>query len=274
MSKFLVSIGFILFGYVCLSQEAEVEYHWISSIQYKVADDAVWSTDGLENLYVSEFGLINKYDSIGKLKFSQSIKSLGYMKQLVPVNTMKLVHFSEEQQTLCYFDNTLSPLDDCIELSDQGIMNAIFVSESNQPNKIWVLDNLNSRLLLLSLDNLFQVQEIVNLKGILNIEEIDQVKERGNRLFILDRNSGVYVLDLYGTLLEKVSDENILGIDGNEQMLFILKADRLEVKSLVTSDKWTFALPVEGISDFSYRNRFFFFKTKNTVHKFRLQFSQ
>lgn len=273
MSRWLISIGFVSMAlWVCSQNDAD--YKWIPSVKYSISDDAVWAIDGLENVYISEYGLINKYDSIGKLKFSQSIKSLGYMKQLVAVNTMKLVHFSEEQQTLCYFDNTLSPLDDCIDLIDQGIINAACISESNQPNKIWVFDNPNSRLLLLSLDNLYQVQEIVNLKGVLNINQIDLVKERGNRLFVLDRNSGVYVLDLYGTLLEKVELDEVATIDGNEQMLFILTEGKLMVQSLVTSDKWEFALPEKGISDFAYRNKFFFFKSKNTVHKFRLQFSE
>lgn len=275
MIKGVTSFLFLLsFALNSMGQSKDSSYRWVGVAKYSISDEAVWSVDGLENVYISEYGLINKYDSTSKLKFTQSIKALGTMKQLVPVNTMKLVYFSEEQQTLCYFDNTLSSLDDCIDLSDQNIINAVLVSESNQPNKLWVLDNLNSRLLLLSLDNLFQLQTIVNLKGLLSIGEITDIKERGNRLMVLDKNSGVYILDYYGTLIDSYRTTDIRAIDANEQMLFILKEDKLEVRSLLSSDHWEFELPVNQVDEFAYRNRRFFFKSKNTVHKFRLQFSQ
>lgn len=275
MIKGVTSFLFLLsFALNSMGQSKDSSYRWVGVAKYSISEEAVWSVDGLENVYISEYGLINKYDSTSKLKFTQSIKALGTMKQLVPVNTMKLVYFSEEQQTLCYFDNTLSSLDDCIDLSDQNIINAVLVSESNQPNKLWVLDNLNSRLLLLSLDNLFQLQTIVNLKGLLSIGEITDIKERGNRLMVLDKNSGVYILDYYGTLIDSYRTTDIRAIDANEQMLFILKEDKLEVRSLLSSDHWEFELPVNQVDEFAYRNRCFFFKSKNTVHKFRLQFSQ
>ena len=75
-------------------------------------------------------------------------------------------------------------MDDCVELSDEGVINASLVSGSSQPNKIWVLDNLNSTLSLFSLDKLIQEQQISNLKGTLNIENISDIKEHGSRVVI------------------------------------------------------------------------------------------
>ena len=259
------------FGY---AQSDSINYTWKKETRYSIAENEVWSIDGLENFYVSKKGLIEKYDSAGVLKFSQSIKSLGRMSQLVPVNTMKLVHFSEEQQTLCYFDNTLSSLDDCLDLTEEGIVNAALVSESNQPNKIWVLDDLNTRLLLLSLNNQNQPQELINLSGILDISRVVQIAERGNRLFLLDENKGVYMFDLYGSLLEFIPLESIQQLDANEQTLFTLKDDALQIRAFTTGESFSVKLPVDGVLEFAYRNRCFFFRTADSVHKFALQFSE
>ena len=166
MSKIRLTI-LILITQSQLIAQNDISYNWYKEIKYTIGARENWSVDGLLNVYISNDSSIEEYDSVGVLKFAESIKSLGKMTQLVPVNTMKLIHFSEEQQTLCYLDNTLSQLDDCIELADKGVVNATTISSSNQPDKIWVLDNLNSRLLLLPLEGNGQPQEIVNVRGIL-----------------------------------------------------------------------------------------------------------
>lgn len=262
----------ILMGWVFVAGAQESS--WRKVLDYPASAESVWSVDGLENVFISEFGLINKFDSVGRLKFSQSIKALGNTSRIVPVNTMKLVHFSEEQQSLCYLDNTLTPLDDCIDLSQEGIVNAVMVSGSSQPNKLWILDNLNSRLLLLPLDNVYQPQEVVNLRGTLDINDIVTLKERNNEVLLLDRNKGVYIFDLYGTLLEFIEAKEILDVDANEQLLFLMYRDKMDIRALKTGEMFSVPLPVSGITGFEYRNRFFYFRTANAVHKFALQFSE
>ncbi|MDX2360508.1 MAG: hypothetical protein QNK23_06860 [Crocinitomicaceae bacterium] len=256
------------------SQEDTFAFEWKEKMSYPIGEDEVWSVDVLENFYVSDRGLINKYDSLGTLRFSQSIKSFGRMTQLVPVSTMKLIHFSEEQQTLCYFDNTLTNIDDCIDLSDEDIENATLVCASNQPNKVWILDNLNSRLILLSLKNAEQRQELKNLRGVLNIEEVTQILQRSTRLFLLDPLKGVYVFDMYGTLLEFIPQESIQQLDANEHTLFTLTKDNMRIYSIKSGESTTLKLPIDGVLEFSYQNRCFFFRTATDVHKYELQISE
>jgi hypothetical protein len=274
MKKLFIIASCIGLTFLSYSQDDSISYEWKEKTTYSIAENEVWSVDGLENFYVSRKGLIEKYDSIGLLKFSQSIKSLGRMSQMIPVNTMKLMHFSEEQQTLCYFDNTLSSLDDCIDLAEEGIVNATLVSASNQPNKIWVLDNLNSRLLLLSLNNLNQPQELDNIRGVLAIDQISQIAERNNRLFLLDQVKGVYIFDLYGSLLEFIPQESIQQLDANEHTLFTLEETTLQIRAFATGETFSVKLPLEGVYEFIYRNRCFFFRTDSGVHKYELQFSE
>ena len=114
INKFLLFMLLFNLNYVISQQES---YEWEMVNSYKINSGETWAVDLLENIYISNGEMIHKYDLTGSRIFSQSIKSLGNATTIIPINSMKLLHFSEEQQTLCYFDNTLSFLDDCIYLS-------------------------------------------------------------------------------------------------------------------------------------------------------------
>ena len=277
----IVFIGFSLFSVLnCFAQTDTSnavldtsDYMWSQSVIYDIDSNEVWAVDGIGNVISSHDGTINKYDTIGTLKFSQSVKSMGRMQQLLPINSMKLVHFSEEQQTLCYLDNTLTEFDDCLELADRDVVNASRVASSSRPDLVWVFDDLNSKLLLLSLEgNRQQEQEIDNLGGILDLGNISQIIEKGNRLYIVDEGKGVYIFDLYGSLLEHLEEENLISVDAEEDALFILFLDKLKFIMKGMDSDVIIPLPMGGIVEMAYSNQHFYFRTSTHVHKFRLQF--
>lgn len=249
-------------------------YQWNELQSYPVKESEIWHVDVLEYYFASDNGTINKYSIDGKLMFSQSIKSLGQIKDFVSINTSKLIHFSEEQQTLCYFDNTLTKLDDCVDLTEEGLINVTMISASSQPNKVWVFDSFNSRLLLLSLNRLNQQQEVLNIIGTLDIKEVSQIKERGNRLFVVDPTKGVYIFDLYGSLIEFIPEKGVIQVDGHEKAMFTLHKDKMRVRFFDSNKFDDVMLPMSSISGFMYRNQHFFFKSKDAVHKFELQISK
>ena len=264
---------FYLVGFTSFGQDSIVPI-WEESKIFSISVNEVWTIDAFENVYISHKGSINKFNSGGDLMFTQSIKSLGRMKQLSTINTMKLVHFSEEQQTLCYFDNTLTSMGDCLDLIDKDILNASFICSSSQPNKIWILDNVNSKLMLLSLDNTNQSQELKNLKGVLNIEQITQILESSNRLYVLDKNKGVYIFDMYGTLIQHIEEESIQQLAANEQTLFTLENGMLGVHTKNNKANFHVKLPIEGVVEMVYRNQHFYLRNAIGVHKYALQFSE
>ena len=60
---------------------------------------------------------------------------------------MKIGIFSIEQQKICFIDNTLTLINECIDLSidDIGYVNKIY--PSNRQNIIWIWDSNNSKIL-------------------------------------------------------------------------------------------------------------------------------
>ncbi|MBL4862556.1 MAG: hypothetical protein JKY09_06020 [Crocinitomicaceae bacterium] len=267
-------IVFLLLNVNSSFAQDSLRYTWHEKISYPLDSTEVWAVDVLDNFYFSDKGTIIKYDSAGVFKFSQSIKSLGRMTQMVPINTMKLVHFSEEQQRPCYFDNTLTRIGDCLELIDSDIVDASMISTSNRPDKVWVVDNVNSKLVLLSLEGQSQGQEIDNLKGILSIGSISQIIERNNRLYLLDSEKGIYVFDLYGSLIEFRPVEGVKHIDAYDNSMFLLTGTELKIIFLDINDELSIALPKENIEEFTFSNQMFFFRTSTYVHKFALKFDK
>jgi len=270
MRKLIIVFFAIIVTFISHAQDS-LGYEWKELQSYPIKDNEVWHIDVLEYYFASDNGTINKYALDGNLMFSQSIKSLGKIKDFVSINTSKLIHFSEEQQTLCYFDNTLTKLDDCVELAEEGLINVTMISASSQPNKVWVFDSFNSRLLLLALNGLNQEQEVLNVIGTLDIKEVSQIKERGNRLFVVDPTKGVYIFDVYGSLIEFIPETGVIQVDGHEKAMFTLHKDKMRVRFFDSNKFDDVMLPIADITGFEYRNQHFFFKGKETVHKFELQ---
>ncbi|MEN9988094.1 MAG: hypothetical protein RLZZ585_1133 [Bacteroidota bacterium] len=142
-----------------------------------------WSIDGQNNLLVVSENNIQKKAINGDLKFNQTFKSLGNIQCISPINAMKILLFSDVQQSVAIIDNTLSQQGDIIDLSDIGFSNVIFICASNRPNLIWVFDQFRSSL------NLVDFQKNQILQSIQNVETkgntILEIKEYQDHLYVL-----------------------------------------------------------------------------------------
>ena len=150
------------------AQSEQNQWEWLQN--YPIGMDEVWVVDGIGNVIITHRDQLTKYGPDGKVLFEQSQKSFGRLEKIESFNTLKFVCFSEQQQTLCFFDNSLTALEKCIELADYDILNATHFATSGQSDKLWVFDQVNSTLRLLSLNGLNQDQAIKNLGGIINAE--------------------------------------------------------------------------------------------------------
>ena len=246
--------------------------NWVLLKEYPLVEDAIWNVDILQNVYIVHDRMIMKYDSSGVKKFSQSIKSIGQVKEIMPINTMKLVLFSEDQQVLCMLDNTLTMTEDLIDLSEFNIVNASLATTSSQSEKIWILDQLNSRLLLLDLAGKMQFQEVRNLKGVLNASGITSMIESNGHLFLLNDNYSFYEFDMYGTLVNAIgsAEESMASkshLFPSENKIFWLSDNRLYATdyegytTIVT-------LPKEGFLEFKKVGDIYYFRTADKILKY------
>lgn len=251
---------------------AQENYSWKKCAELEIDSLGIWNVDVLGNVYLTKKELLQKYDSIGLLKFSQSQKSIGRISSIQPINTMKVIVFSEEQQQFCILDNTLTQFEPCIDLMDNDIGNAISVIVSAQPDKFWVYDQLNSRLHLLSLGQTNQKQDIENLKGVLNSNQFSFVIEKNYQLFLVDTLKGVYILDLYGSLIDLVEIKGVISVGADELNSYFLLKDRLIIINNESKKKIEIVLPLADILDFKKSGDYFYFRTQNKILKYALNF--
>ncbi len=277
--KLVLSLIYIIVNSFLFSQKSD-SFFWVKQMEYHVDDNTSWAVDILGNIYFNNGRVLQKFDSLGVQKFAQSIKSVGNIKEIMPVNTMKLVLFSEEQQVLCLMDNTLTMSENLIELSDFNIGMASLVAVSSQPDKVWVLDQLNSKLLLLDLSGKIQYQEVKNLKGILNLSDIKEMVEFDTHLFLLSDDGSFYELDMYGSLLYEYdfSPENTLSsirsLNLSIGKVFCLNNDQLDVRELYGENTTLVNLPLDEIYEFKKSSDYYYFKTSDKILKYSLKIHQ
>lgn len=261
----------LLFSRGFYAQEDTISVSWKNIDSITISENTGWSMDVLGNHYISDGRVLIKIDSSGAEKYRQSIKSLGNDFESFSINSMKLVLFSKDQQTICYFDNTLTSSEDCIALEQLQVENASLICPSSRPEMLWIYDNVNSTLRLFNIEKKEVQIVLTNTLGTFGLNSIDKLTERNNQLFVFGNNK-VIILDLFGSLISTVElgESNLSQIHNGD--IFTLKDNCLTIHNLESSNKVSVRLPLKNIKDFHIYNQYIYFRRANTVHKFRVEF--
>jgi hypothetical protein len=243
---------------------------WTKDFELPVSSNAGWAIDNFNQVYIAEKDHLTKIDPKGKQLFEQSLKKYGQIKTIDARNPLKILIFSEQQQSIFYLDNTLSKQENDIDLSEFDLSYVTMVSGSSQMDKIWTFDQDNSKIKLLS-QNKAQIIQLENTAGILEMKHIRQFFEQSDRLFVIDSLKGVYQFDIYGTLIQFLPEENIIWAAVSGEYLYLLKNNKIEILNLATLNKKTISLPLEEkISEFAVNQNTIFFRTPDKLHKFSI----
>jgi hypothetical protein len=153
--------------------------------------------DHNNNLYFVAKDQIIRYSLATGIRSIQSQKIWQNIQQVLAINTMKTVVFSQVQQTLCFTDNTLSSQGTCMDLQEFNLNNVTVVASSKRPDMLWLYDELNSQLVLFNFVKRQILQNVVNLRGILNIEGEVRLEENHFGLWLFTSAGQVIRLDDY-----------------------------------------------------------------------------
>jgi hypothetical protein len=245
-------------------------YSWKENFRISENSLSGWNTDAFGNLIVSNSSSLIKYNTAGEISYKISSKSFGEIKQIIPITPLKIVLFSEQQQQICFVDNTLTPVDLCVDLSDYNIEFATFIGRSSRGENLWVFDQVNSVLLLIDLNERGKiVQEIRNTKGLISLSDLVEIIEFQSNLLLFDASGQLTKFDLNGSLLSQqkldcmdisASDNRIWLINQNKIFLFLEGENMMELCQLPFSD----------IACFRVNSERFFFQDKNEIRSFNL----
>ncbi len=270
--KLIALITFVIFVSHFSKAQEHINVSWKLRDSIACDSNAVWTVDWIGNLIIQQGGTIDKYDTTGNKLFSQSIKKLGNIQAILPVNAMKIALFSEEQQSVCILDNTLTLSQECIDLDRYDIQWASCFSPSGQQEKMWVFDELNNRLLLISTNNTNQFQEIKNVTGILNSTRITEIEEFENRLFIREDNGRLFEFDIYGSLVSVYDMNAALDFEFRNGKIVFLDANQEEFRLVNETSETRFKLPVQNVRKFKISGSCFFLQTVDKILKYEVSF--
>lgn len=157
-----------------------------------------WIPDVMGNILFFEGNQLYKGQNGQLPNFSQSIKSIGEISQLLPINAFKTILFSRDQQQVCILDNTFSPNGNCTDLDEFNIQNAKFTATSARPNLLYVFDAFNSSLYTIDLMLKSTAQSVLNIRALVGKDlVVKALKEHNNQLFMLTEDASVFVFDMF-----------------------------------------------------------------------------
>jgi hypothetical protein len=268
--NFLVVLFFV-FAKALFSQENTVSLIKLNKYAFQKPID-IWNVDNLGNLYVIQNNSISKLDSSGKQTYSQSIKNLGRISKIESINAMKLVLFSEEQQSICFMDNTLTLNGNCKYFDEFDVKNAKLIATSNRPNLIWVLDEYRSTVLLIDIVNDRIIQRVENLKGILNeSSDFVDLTEKNNFLYLTQANGKVYQFD---QMLSEtgIQLDNFAQISSDkEELAFYLKDNQFTIMNLSSFETKSINSPEKNVIDFKFQGDFLYFRSEQVISKYSVK---
>lgn len=270
-------IFFTILLFSCLTSFAQSESTLRFVRNYPIAAGDIWSIDVLGNIYLFNKDQLKKLDSTGAIKFQQSVKLFGDITSLYPINTMKLALFSEQQQLLCFLDNTLTQGDACLDLNQFQLDNVSLVSASVQPDKFWLYEGINGRLVKVSLNKMTQLdeqkQETVNLNGIIGSNAILRIKEVDNVLCLLSDANELFLLDQFGSLISKL--ENVSNVfDVQEDLLVYMENGKLFLRSMRQSRQIVNTnIELETVHEIRFSGKYIYVKYVDKISKYELLFA-
>lgn len=264
--KLLIFISTLLIIGSLFGQNKMKEWNEVGSISAESI--SCWNVDAFNQLLIANQSTLTKYSISGSVLYKISNKSLGEIQQIIPITPLKILLFSEMQQRICFVDNTLTLVNDCINLSDYEIEYASHIARSERGDKLWVFDQINSRILLIDINQKGKiVQEIRNTKGLMNMEQLVEMIEFDSKLFLLDSSKKITIIDLYGSLIDQKKTETHSMCSSDNIFWNINSTHLFNEERNGTSTKFSILPPME-VLDFRVINNQFYFQEKNNIHIF------
>ncbi len=264
---FVYFIFFVNHSQIIIEDTEEKNYTFLKAV-------SVWNIDELQNVYLIQGSTLIKCDSSGKQLFSQSIKSIGNVAQIEPINALKIAVFSEEQQSICLFDNTLTLNGECNYLDKYGIRNAKFIARSNRPNLFWIYDQFNSTLLLIDIISNKTIQKVDNIKGLIlkgeEENEVEKIQEFNNHLYLFDSKETIYEFDQLMTLSGEFKKHS-KKIAFWENQLIEMEGNKTWITSLINKEIKTFTSTDRNPKDIKIKGKFLYMNIENKILRFALK---
>lgn len=216
--------------------------------------------DKFYNFYITiSNGQIYKYDKYGNFLLFNSPTKPQTINNIEATNTIRVFCFYKELQEFNYFDRFLT-FDNSIKL-DPEVIGFAKTATISSDNTIWIFDESDYNLK--KYDPVLQ-KTLQNVNCNLLLEQgdhnISYLKEYQNKLYMVDKDSGVFVFDNMGNFNKYIELPNVGQLSFHDNYMFALCNNKLYQVNLygVLSSE-------EHILNSTYS---FFFKSEEHIYLF------
>ena len=182
--------------------------------------------DAFGNIYVINAMQITKYNALGVLQKSFSVKRYGKIDFVDASNPLKILVYYKDFQQVLFLDNQLTASSSMIALEDIGYEQASLICNSSN-NSFWLYDKQNNSLLRFNSESKTLVKT-GNLKRILDIDiNPNFMIEHNGYLYLNCPKEGILLFDIYGTFYKTFPIKNLKEFNVVNENVFYFKDNAL-----------------------------------------------
>lgn len=229
-----------------------------------------YSIDVSGNVYLAfEGGSITKYSSKLDSLFTYSPIKTGNISLLEAGSGLRIFAFYDFYQEYLITNRFLTqPVS--TKLSDSSL-DYVEIATQSQDNNIWLVENTGLRLIKYNPNT--KTIDIESFLGSIidsNNPDFTFVREYQNQVFLVDKNSGIYVFDNLGNYSKKIAAKTEKCSFYDDKIVY-LQNNELVVSNLYSSGQTVEKLKVKNIKGaLLYKNELYLIQTNKISHFQRL----
>ncbi|MEY3682917.1 MAG: hypothetical protein RLZZ289_1452 [Bacteroidota bacterium] len=255
----------IFFSIQSIAQVWELEKEW-SLTDTKQQ----WVLDEWGQLYLWKDNSISvRNEQTGQL-FQESFKNFGEITGVYPLNGLRSLIFSEEQQMIGVLDNTLQLQRTSLNLSELGLEFVTAIAKSSRPDFIWLFDQYRQRLILFNINTAQAVQIIDNCFGGSKDLQLVQFFEYQQNLICHLSDGRFFEFDRNLTLVKKLTLAPNLHLFGYQNELWQQEQNRIE-KLGPSIQSSPIELPATNYQELQVLQDRFYFQQGQKISVYRLK---
>jgi hypothetical protein len=235
MIKTFSIFAFVIFGFTSL----ESKFNLLKSIPTKSLG---FTTDNLENSYLFNKNILEKYNSEGTFQKSFSNKNLGAISFVDAQDPLKILLFYKTFQQIVFVDNMLAQYGNAISLDALGY-NQVNLACTSHNNGFWIYNQQNFEMVRFD-QNLKINQQTGNISQISGRQiNPNFIIEQNNNVFLNDSSTGILVFDIYGTYNKTIPIKGLLHFQVNNEQIIYQSELKLKSYNIKTLQETEILLP-------------------------------
>jgi len=262
-----IKLYFILFA---LSMYTQAQVWQLEKEQNLTNSGQQWVLDEWGQLYQWKDNSISLRNVQTGQLFQESFKYFGQISVVYPLNGLRSLIFSEEQQMIGVLDNTLQLKGSSINLTEQGFEFVTAIASSARPDFIWLFDQYRERLILYNIKSAQAVQIIDNCFGGIKDLQLVQFFEYQQNLICHLSDGRFFEFDRNLTLVKKLTLAPNLHLFGYQNELWQQEQNRIE-KLSPSIHSSPIELPATNYQELQVLRDRFYFQQGQKISVYRLK---